>query len=206
MAQAPREFAVDFNRGKVFANATTETAYTFKKFKNGDTERFRVYVVKANLTSPGKLTLIAATGMILKIAIGNLGSPTSTTYTSVTCSVSSDGNYFEGDLPLNVAAVNNLFASTSTDVPALLEFELNDGGYYQSHDVDVSIRHQVITTTLTDTLPPDRSLGAQEAEGLYVPQVWPDGFQFITKDNDGSGRRYLVYVYGGALKFEPIGS
>lgn len=205
MAQSPRIIAVDFDRGKIFANPTTETSYTFKSFKNGDTERFRVYVVTANTAQPGKLTSVAATGMVLKIALGNFSAGTSSPLTSITCSVSSNGAYFEGDLPLNVAAVQALFAAQVADVSALLEFELNDGGYLQSHDVGVIIRHQLITNTLVDSTAPDTALGKQEAAGLYVPQIWPEGFQMIVTDNDGSGRRYAVYVYAGALRFDPIG-
>lgn len=206
MAQAPRIVAVDFDRGKVYPNSTVEAAYTWKSFYSGDTERFRVYLVKANPSAgAGRLTTISATGLTLKVALGvRAAGAAGTVYTSVTLTASSDGNYFEGDLPLNVSGVTNLFSSSAADQSARIEFELDDSGYKQTHSEGVTIVQQIIGTSLIDTPAPDVAMGTLQARGEFVPQV--DAETFIMKDQDGTGRRYQISIHGGTLRVDPIGT
>lgn len=198
MAQAPREFALDIKRGKIFASPYAETSYEQKKFKNGDTDRLAIWLVKQSLTQgEGRLDIISPAGLQLKVALGQFGAAP---YTSVTLTPS--GNQFVGDLPLNVSGISNLFSSQTADVEALLEFELNDGGYFQSLDIPATIRHQLITNALIDTPAPDSALGKAEAAGLYVPVVRPAGYREIWTNDEGG--QVLVYMAGGTLHFDPI--
>lgn len=203
MAQAPRTFSIDFNRGRIFGSPSFETDYAFKPFYNGDSDAFRIYSVSAGST-PGSLVPQSTTGLSLKIALGVWANGSNgTAYTSVTLTADATGTWFEGVLPLNVAAVNALFASQSAAVSVKFEAELEDNGKH-TFETDTVIRQQIIGTSLVDTPLPDTAIGRQEADGKYVPLV--DATNFILVDQDGSGRRYSCFMYGGVLRTDPIGT
>lgn len=205
MAVSPRIFALDFDRGLISGNPTVETGYTFRHFKSGDTERLRIYLVKANTgAGTGALTIINNDGLTLKVALGNLvtGATPASPYTSVTLTASADGNYFEGDLPLNVSGITSLFSASVADVQALIEFELDDGGYKQSFDRGITIRQQLIPSTLIDTPAPDTAIGNQEATARFVPKTGATQIAYV--DQDGSGREYLFDIYNGAIRLTQI--
>lgn len=203
MASAPREFALDFNRGIISGSTSVETTYTFKTFKSGDSEWLAITLVKANPSlGPGKLSIIPPTGLTLKCAIGLLtAGDTGTVYTSVTLSIV--GNQFVGKLPMNVEAIENLFADQSENVPATIEFELTDDGEPRSLDFPVEIRQHLIGNTLVDTVPPDVALGKAEAAGTYVPRIRPAGYTEIWIDHD-TDQQCLVYLAGGTIRVDPI--
>lgn len=205
MAQAPRKFALDFDRRAVWANANFESSYSFGEFVNGDTERLQIYLCEKGAAA-GTLTPLSTTGLTLKVALVTLGAPTSTVHTSTTMTAA--GQYWVGDLPLNVAGVQELFASSVGPFNVVLEFELTDGGYGQTIKVPVTISQQGISTTLVDTPAPDTAIGNQEATARFVPLVdtVAKPWQQIVHDMDGSGRQYLMYISGGAIRVDPIGT
>lgn len=203
MAQAPRTFAIDFNRGLISGSPSFETSYAFKPFYNGDSDAFRVYIVSPGAT-PGSLVPQSTTGLSLKIALGVWATGSNgTAYTSVTLSADSSGTWFEGVLPLNVAAVNNLFASQSAAVSVKFEAELEDDGKH-TFETDTVIRQQIIGTSLVDTPAPDTAMGIQQARGEFFPLV--DGTEFIMIDSDGTGRRYRIRIYDANWEFTHIGT
>lgn len=152
------------------------------------------------------VTGLTATGLAVQMAIGGL-TPAVVVDTSATATGPSD-NWFSFILPLNVAAVATALG-TAEQVTRTLEFQLTSaGGQPIKFQTKINIRQRLITTTLSDPVPPETALGSNEARAIFVPRNGSDASypcsNFIMLDSEDETKLYNITIQGGQLHADPL--
>lgn len=160
----------------------------------------------AERTSAQSVTLIEGTGLAVQMAIGAL-TPAVVVDTSATASGPSSG-WFSFTLLLNVAAVATAIG-TAEQVTRTLEFQLSSaGGQPLKYQTKINLRQRLITTTLSDPVPPDTAMSSNEARAIFVPRNGADPLYpcsgFILVDENDNTKLYNIVLRNGVLVTEAL--
>lgn len=166
MAAVEYELFLDIHKKTLSLSETVAFPFSFPDQKSGDGLNFNLGLVQQDpATGRGRTSRVTIAGLTCKAAVGTR---TAGALTSVTMSVTD--NFFVGLLPLNVAAISNLFTSNAElRSEQKIEFEINDGTSVYSAEFPLVITKEIATTALTDTAAPDTAIGRLEIASLYVP-------------------------------------
>lgn len=198
-------FFLNLNTGSLSKLPTAFVHYDIPLLTAGDTVILQIGVVADLETgAPGSLARVNITGWSCQVAVGNIGSAP---HTSATLSVTNDADgltVFSGSLPMNVAAVKDLFTAGES-VSRTFEMQITDATGEQSYKKNVTIQDELIESALVDPTPPDVALGKAEAASLYVKMSEnAPGAGPILVSPDGTQKAILYLDDQGQLQVAPI--
>jgi hypothetical protein len=143
----------------------------------GDARDFQVTFVES--ISATKVAVVESV-VSAQVGLSNPATP-STLLTSATAGPAVN-NAFPFVLNITGAGVTTFMNGETQAKNTLLEFRISTTLGTNRYRSQVFLSPQQITDATGDPAPPDRTLGFDEARGLYVPKEWPVGMRMIVTD------------------------
>lgn len=213
MASTPLRLFIDLDGKTLVQSQTNATAFNLPALVQGDTVPLEIMLLKRSSTYPSAFgsnapfTVVAVSGLTLKVAVGTPTAATGSTAPGIfqnTFSADTVNNLLTGELYITPATVASLLG-TATSGTATLEIEVSEGGTYNTvFQSSVTIKAELIEGAATPPAPTDSYMTALESTATFAKKIGEPGDTILLKSPNGV---YGVLIYvddAGALHTDSV--
>lgn len=199
-----RDIYADFTEGRLVRSSKDSGYVNFPSPFHEDNLRLVIHPLEfdpSRTPNLGPFAEIDPSGMALTVSIFK----SDATLLASQGSWAVSGNTLVGTLNCNTAAMQTAFASSSTtSIPALIEFEFSDADGKVTVQQAITISREYITSGTPAPIPSETYLTESASLSLFVAKAGAAGEGFTLTSPDGTKTIYCYCDNDGVLRSDPV--